>query len=68
VFTIRGKGVPSVRGGARGDQHVLINLEVPTRLTSEQRQLLERLAETLGSEVRPQERSFLDKLKDILGA
>jgi molecular chaperone DnaJ len=68
VFTIKGKGIPNVRGGARGDQHVLINLEVPTRLSNEQRQLLEKLAETLGSEVRPQERSFLDKLKDVLGA
>jgi molecular chaperone DnaJ len=29
VFTIKGKGIPNVRGGARGDQHVLINLEVP---------------------------------------
>jgi molecular chaperone DnaJ len=68
VFTLRGKGVPSVRGGSRGDQHVLINVEIPSRLSNEQRQLIERLAETLGSEVRPQERSFLDKLKDVLGA
>lgn len=67
VFTLKNKGVQNVRGGARGDQHVLINVEVPTRLTNDQRQLLERLAETLGSEVRPQERSFLDKLKDVLG-
>ncbi|HSV85286.1 MAG TPA: molecular chaperone DnaJ, partial [Levilinea sp.] len=67
VFTLKSRGVANVRGGPRGDQHVLINVEVPTRLTNDQRQLLERLAETLGSEVRPQERSFLDILKDVLG-
>ncbi len=33
----------------------------------DQRKLFEQLAKTLGSEVRPQERSFLDKLKEVLG-
>jgi len=40
---------------------------VPTRLTNEQRELFEKLAKTLGSEVRPQEKSFLDLLKEVLG-
>ncbi len=67
IFTIRGKGVPSLRSSSRGDQLVVVNVEVPQRLTVEQRQLFEQLAKTLGSEVRPQERSFLDKLKEVLG-
>jgi molecular chaperone DnaJ len=36
-------------------------------VNSEQRELLEQLADTLGTEVKPQERSFLDSLKDLLG-
>jgi molecular chaperone DnaJ len=57
-----------VRSNGRGDQRVIVNVEIPTRLSSEQRELLEKLAQTLGSEVRPQERSFIDRLKDVLGA
>jgi molecular chaperone DnaJ len=45
----------------------MINIEVPTRLTPDQRKLFEQLAQTMGSEVRPQERSFFDKLKEVLG-
>jgi molecular chaperone DnaJ len=67
IFTIKSKGVPFLRSAGRGDQLVVVNVEVPTRLTAEQRRLLEELAQTLGSEVRPQERSFLDKLKEVLG-
>ncbi|HEY9075517.1 MAG TPA: molecular chaperone DnaJ [Anaerolineaceae bacterium] len=67
VFTLKGKGVPHLRGSGRGDQVVVINVEVPTRLSSEQRKLFEQLARTLGSEVHTQERSFLDKLKEVLG-
>ena len=67
IFTLRGKGAQHLRSTGRGDQMVVVNVEVPTRLTSEQSELLMQLAKTLGSEVRPQERSFLDKLKEVLG-
>ncbi len=67
VLRMRGKGVPHLRGNGRGDQMVVVNVEVPKSLTSEQRKLMEQLAESLGSEVRPAERGFLDWLKDTLG-
>jgi len=67
VLRIRDKGVPHLRGNGRGDQLVVINVNIPNRLSSEQRTLFEELAESLGSEVRPQERSFLDWVKDALG-
>ena len=67
VFKLRHKGIPHLRSSGKGDQLVIINIEVPARLTSEQRKLFEQLANTLGSEVLPQERSFLDILKDVLG-
>jgi molecular chaperone DnaJ len=42
---LRGKGVPHLRrSGARGDLHVLVDVRVPSRLSSRQRQLLEELA------------------------
>ena len=67
VFTLKNKGVPFLRSSARGDQLVVVNVEVPARLTSEQRQLFEQLAKTLGTEVRPQEKSFFEVIKEVLG-
>ncbi len=67
VLTMRGKGVPYLRGNGRGDQLVLVNVEIPKRLTHEQKKLFEQLAASLGTEVKPQERGFFDKMKDFLG-
>ncbi|HZW03921.1 MAG TPA: DnaJ C-terminal domain-containing protein, partial [Anaerolineaceae bacterium] len=67
VFTLKGKGVLYLRSNSRGDQLVVVNVEVPARLTSEQRQLFEQLAKTLGTEVRPQEKSFIEVIKEVLG-
>jgi molecular chaperone DnaJ len=45
----RGKGVPYLRRpGTRGDLHVLVDVEVPTRLSDRQRELLERFAAESG--------------------
>jgi molecular chaperone DnaJ len=67
VLRLRGKGIPYLRSSGRGDQLVVVNVDIPARLTNEQRLLFEQLAKSLGSEVRPQERSFLDWLKETLG-
>ena len=67
VLRMRGKGVPHLRSDRRGDQLVVLNVEIPKRLKGEQRELFEQLAESLGSEVHPQERSFLDSLRDFFG-
>lgn len=48
LIRLRGKGVPHVRGSGRGDQYVKVQLRVPTHLSREQRELLERLKK-LGS-------------------
>ncbi|MGD8822349.1 MAG: molecular chaperone DnaJ [Anaerolineales bacterium] len=67
VFKLRHKGVPKLRSNGRGDQLVVVSVDVPRTLTVEQRELFEKLAESLGTEVRLQERSFLDAIKDFLG-
>lgn len=48
VITLRGKGMPSLRRGRRGDQRVLVNVVIPRNLTGDQREMLERFQETLG--------------------
>ncbi|HEX4760824.1 MAG TPA: molecular chaperone DnaJ [Thermoleophilaceae bacterium] len=50
VVTLRGKGMPSLQRGRRGDQRVVVNVMIPRRLNAEQRDLLERFSATLGDE------------------
>lgn len=67
VFHMKGRGVPYLRRNGRGDQLVIINVAVPTKLTKEQRELFQKLAESLGTTVKPQEKGFLDWLNEALG-
>lgn len=67
MFKLRGKGVPRIRAGGRGDQRVIINVAIPTKLNSEQRELFEKLATTLGTTPKPQQKGFLDWLNEALG-
>jgi molecular chaperone DnaJ len=50
VMTLRGRGMPSLRRGVRGDLKVVVNVVVPRRLSSEQRDLLEAFNATLGED------------------
>jgi molecular chaperone DnaJ len=65
-FVLRGRGVPrlvsSGRSRGRGDLRARIVVEVPTDLTSEQRELLRRFAESRGEDVAADE-SLLSKIK-----
>ena len=65
TFRLRGKGVPSVGSPARGDLHVRIFVEVPSRLTGKQRALLEELAAESGADGAPVTKGFLDKVRDL---
>jgi len=67
VFTLKHKGVPHLRRNGRGDQLVIVNVAIPEKLSKEQRELFEQLAESLGTTVKPQERGFLDWLNETLG-
>jgi molecular chaperone DnaJ len=67
VLRLKGKGVPKLKSRDRGDQLVIVSVEVPTHLTDEQRQLFEQLADSLGTEVNLRERGFIDRVKDLLG-
>jgi molecular chaperone DnaJ len=48
VFRVRGAGIPHVGRRARGDLYLQVDLEVPAKLSREERKLLERLAEVRG--------------------
>ncbi len=67
VFKLRARGVPHLRRSGRGDQKIVINVNIPKRLSDEQREIFENLAETLDTEIKPQERGFMDWVNDIFG-
>ena len=59
VFRLRGKGVPYLHGGGRGDQFVTVRVVTPKNLTVEQKDLLRRLGESLGDTgVSPKKKSI----------
>ena len=67
-----GHGVPSLRGGARGDLVVRVLVETPTRLDEHQQQLLRELARLRDEEeptgqVAQQSRSMFDRLRHAFG-
>jgi len=53
VYTLRGKGMPRLRSGGRGDLHVHLDVAVPDKLDARQAELLRELA-TLRGEERPE--------------
>ncbi len=63
-FRLKGRGIPSVRGGARGDQYVRIIVEIPKNLSSRQREILEQFANESNEKNYNQRKKFSDKLKD----
>lgn len=65
ILRLRGKGLPSLRSPARGDQLIHIFAEVPTKLSKRQRELIEEFAAEGGEEVSPVTRGFLEKLRDL---
>jgi molecular chaperone DnaJ len=65
VFRIRGRGMPNLHGGSRGDQLVRIHIEVPKKLTSEQREKLEAFAISCGDAENPIEESWWKKAKKL---
>ena len=69
VFRIKGRGLPDPRGGGRGDLYYHVRVVTPSKLTREQRKIMEQLGATLKVDNKPAERgsSFFDKVKDIFG-
>jgi molecular chaperone DnaJ len=69
VFRLRGKGLADPHGGGKGDLYYHVRVETPTKLTREQRKLIEQLGASLKVENKPAERgsSIFDKVKDIFG-
>jgi len=67
-FVLRGRGVPHLHDGGRGDLRVRVKVSVPKELTPQQRRLLEALAESFGTPVgEGGEGDVLGRILDALG-
>jgi len=63
LHVLRGKGMPVLQGFGRGDQRVLVNVQVPRRLTEDQRRLLEEFGQSASEETYEADEGFFQKLK-----
>jgi molecular chaperone DnaJ len=68
LLSVRGAGMPGLRRGRQGDLRVLVNVVVPRRLTAEQRELTERLNDSLTEENLRSQESMFAKLRRAFGS
>jgi len=64
-FRLRGRGMPDVRGGRRGDQYVVVQVVIPKDLNPEQKALLRKVGGLTGKPEKVS-RGFFDKLRDAI--
>jgi molecular chaperone DnaJ len=68
TLTVRGAGMPSLRGrGRSGDLRVIVNVVVPRHLNKTQRELFEQLAESMTSHNLHSDEGVFGKLKRAFG-
>lgn len=67
VLRLRGKGIPNIQGYGSGDQYVHINIWTPTKVSKEEKELLEKLQNS--ENFRPKndgtEKGFFQRMKDM---
>ena len=63
LFRLRGKGLPALHGGGRGDQIVRVSVEIPSRLSQSQKRLLEEFGKQSDNGVFPGIQKFWDQVK-----
>ena len=62
TFRLKGKGIPDLHSRDIGDELVKVNIEIPVRLSSQQKQLMEEFARLSGEDLGPKE-GFTERFK-----
>ena len=65
VMRLKGKGMPSLRGGEAGDLIARLVVEVPQRLSGDQRKAIERLSEMMKESNYPLKQDFAARVKTL---
>jgi molecular chaperone DnaJ len=66
VLTLRGQGMPRLQRHGHGDLRVVVNVQIPRRLSDEQRALLEQLSATITPENLHSDESIFRRLRRAL--
>ena len=66
VFRLSGKGLPNLRGGHRGDEIVQVLIEIPSKLSRDQRELLRKFAASEDQDVLPESKGFFERVREYL--
>lgn len=67
TFRLREQGITKLNAGGKGDMLVRVNVQIPKHLTDEQRELVRKLAVSLGdklTDTKPVKRTIIEKVKD----
>lgn len=68
IFRLKGRGMPIIGSASRkGDLHVEVRVEVPTKLNATQKQKLNEFSESIGEENSPMQESFFAKAAKFFG-
>jgi molecular chaperone DnaJ len=67
IFRLKGMGIPHLHGYGRGDELIRIAVWTPTKLSQEEKELFDKLAQSSSSKPPKPGKSFFDKLKETLG-
>jgi molecular chaperone DnaJ len=65
TIRLRGKGMPDVRSRQKGDQVVILEVKIPSKMSDKEKELLRQLASVRGETVSP-EKGFIKRVKDAL--
>lgn len=65
VFRLRNKGIKHLRSNSKGDLYVKVNVEIPTKLSGKQKEILHQFAEVSGDDVFVQRKNFFNQVKDL---
>ena len=65
IFRLKGKGIKELSANRFGDQHVRTHIYVPSKLTDEHREMLEKLGELEGFPTEKDSTSFFDRIRDL---
>lgn len=64
-FRLREKGIPYIRGRGRGDEYVIVDIEIPKNLTAKQREILRQFDSETETKNYKKQKSFLEKMKEL---
>ncbi|MEG1585079.1 MAG: DnaJ C-terminal domain-containing protein, partial [Anaerovorax sp.] len=65
VFRLKGKGIQSLRSSKMGDLYVKVNLEIPTKLSGEQKRQIKKLGQSLTQDSYVKRKTFADTMKEL---